>query len=54
MHILYGIPYIAILGNKCENGMLEIEETKSGHKFKIKIEEIEELLSIKNNYNNRS
>ena len=54
MHILYGTPYIAILGNKCENGMVEIEETKSGNKFEIKVEEIEEFLNIKNNFNNRS
>ncbi len=46
MHILYGTPYIAILGNKCEDGMVEIEETKNGNKFEIKVEKIEEFLNI--------
>ena len=42
-----GTPYIAILGDKSENNMVEIEETKTGNKFNIDIDEIVKFLKIR-------
>lgn len=44
---ILGTPYIAILGNKCENGMAEIEETATGNKYEVKFDEIGEFLREK-------
>lgn len=44
---ILGTPYIAILGNKCENGMVEVEETATGNKFEVKFEEIGKFISEK-------
>lgn len=40
-----GTPYIAILGDKSESTMIEIEETKTGNKFSINIDEIVKFLN---------
>lgn len=39
-----GTPYLAILGNQRQDGLIEIEETKTGQKMHLTIEEIEALL----------
>lgn len=41
---ILGTPYIAILGNKCENDMVEIEETATGNKYEVKFDGIGEFL----------
>ena len=40
-----GTPYIAILGDKSESTMIEIEETKTGNKVSINIDEIVKFLN---------
>ena len=42
-----GTPYIAILGGKVENGSVELEETKTGKREIIKIEELVKRASSK-------
>ncbi len=42
-----GTPYLAILGNKFENNMIEIEETKTGNKYNVDIRKISDFLRSK-------
>ena len=42
---ILGTPYIAILGDKSESNMIEIEETKTGNKFSVNIDEIVKFLN---------
>lgn len=44
---ILGTPYIAILGNKFEDNMIEIEETKTGDKYNVNIGEIADFLKNK-------
>lgn len=41
---IFGIPYIAIMGNNTEDGFVEIERTKDGEKKTMKIEEVIEKI----------
>ncbi len=41
---VFGIPYIAIIGNNTEEGYVEIERTKDGAKKTVKIEELLQLV----------
>ncbi|MFR5684286.1 MAG: aminoacyl--tRNA ligase-related protein [Clostridia bacterium] len=45
-----GTPYIAIIGDKSNGEIIEVEETKTGNKFSMNINEIEKLFN-KNNIN---
>ena len=42
---VYGTPFIAILGDKVEQGKIELEETKTGEKQVLSIEEAVEFLN---------
>ena len=42
---VYGTPFIAILGDKVESGKIELEETKTGEKQVLTIEEAVEFLN---------
>lgn len=46
-----GTPYIIILGNNYDGKVLEIEETKTGEKFYINKNEIEDFINNKNSQN---
>ena len=43
---ILGTPYMAILGDKVENGMVELENTKTGKKQIVEISKLKELLHI--------
>lgn len=45
-----GTPYIAIIGDKSNGEIIEVEETKTGNKFSMNINKIEKLFN-KNNIN---
>lgn len=45
-----GTPYIAIIGDKSNGEIIEVEKTKTGNKFSMNINEIEKLFN-KNNIN---
>ena len=47
-----GTPYIAIIGDKSNGEIIEVEETKTGNKFSMNINEIEKLFN-KNNINQK-
>lgn len=42
---ILGTPYVIILGNKCDGETVEIEETRSGEKFEVNINEIANFLN---------
>ena len=39
VHIM-GTPYVIVLGNRFENGIVEIEETKSCKKYEVDFEKV--------------
>ncbi len=44
---ILGTPYVAILGNKSDGENIEIEETKTGNKFQLSVNEISDFLNKK-------